>query len=275
MENPKEKVLAAAAFLKKQLPARPEIGFLTGTGLEKSTGSITISASFDYTEIPYFPVSTVQSHRGRLILGTLSGRTILALQGRFHLYEGYMPGEVTFPVRVMQTLGVKKLIITNAAGGINQQFIQGDIMIIADHVNLTGKNPLTGPNENSWGERFPDMGAAYSERLINLAKKAAASVGVSVKKGVYAGLPGPSLETPAEIRFLKTIGCDAVGFSTVLEVIAAIHAGMEILALAAITNVHNPDHPEKTSVEKIIKVAEKTAVRMDDITAELVRQIDV
>jgi purine-nucleoside phosphorylase len=177
------------------------------------------------------------------------------MQGRFHLYEGYTPLEVTFPIRVMQQLGVKILIVSNAAGGLNPEFNPGDIMLITDHINLTGTNPLIGPNVDSWGIRFPDMTRAYDKTLIAAAERVAKAAGKSLQKGVYAGLTGPSLETPSEVKFLQTIGAEAVGFSTVQEVIAAVHSGMRVLGLSTITNVHNPDDPVPAAVEDIIEVA--------------------
>ncbi len=259
MQPNKTHVTETAAFIRKHFPQTPRVGFLTGTGLSNSTRNIAVNASLSYAKIPHFPVSTVESHTGRLLLGTLSNIPIMAMQGRFHLYEGYAPAQVTFPVRVMQALGVEYLIISNASGGINLDFSPGDIMIIADHINLTGKNPLKGPNEDSWGIRFPDMTQVYDNRLADLARKTAGAAGITIRQGVYAGLMGPSLETPAETRYLKCIGADAVGFSTVMEAIAGVHAGMKILGLATITNINNPDLPEKATVESIIQTAEKAA----------------
>jgi purine-nucleoside phosphorylase len=197
----------------------------------------------------------------------------MAMQGRFHLYEGYSPAEVAFPIRVMQELGVKILMLSNAAGGLNPSFKAGDIMIITDHINLTGANPLIGPNEDRWGLRFPDMAHAYDKKLISMAAKAAQSRGVPVRKGVYVGLKGPSLETPAEIRFLKTIGAEAVGFSTVQEVITAVHAGMRVLGFSIITNVHDPEKPVPATVEKIIEVAKAATPELEKIIRKVVEKI--
>ena len=266
-------VMAAVTFLREHLTAVPEVGVLTGTGLSNSMDSLWADLSLDYSKIPNFPVSTVESHRGRLVAGTLAGRGILAMQGRFHLYEGYSPLEVTFPVRVMQALGVTWLVVTNAAGGINLDFSRGDIMVIRDHINFTGANPLAGPNNEAWGDRFPDMLHAWDPGLAASAKNAAQRAGFTVKTGVYAGLTGPSLETPAEIRFLKMAGCDAVGFSTVMENIAGVHAGMKVLGLSVITNINNPDAPEKISVEAVIKTAEQAAPRLDAILRGVVQHL--
>ena len=194
----------------------------------------------------------------------------MAMQGRFHLYEGYSPLEVTFPIRVMQELGVKVLILSNAAGGLNPEFAAGDIMIITDHINLTGSNPLMGPNEDSWGIRFPDMIEAYDKELLELAEIAGRNEGIPLQKGVYVGLTGPSLETRAEVRFLRTIGADAVGFSTVQEVIAAVHAGIKVLGLSTITNMHDPDNPTPATVEAVIAVAKEAAPRLEAVIKNVV-----
>jgi purine-nucleoside phosphorylase len=269
-----EAVIEAAKYLKSRMNKTPTIGLMTGTGLGESIAGIQTEMMMDYQEIPNFPATTVESHRGKLIVGRLEGKSVMAMQGRFHLYEGYSPLEVTFPIRVMQMLGVKVLILSNAAGGLNPTFNPGQMMIISDHLNLTGKNPLIGPNENSWGDRFPDMSRVYDRGLASLAKKQADRVGVQAANGIYAGLSGPSLETPAEVRYLRTIGADAVGFSTIQEVIVAIHAQMRVLGLSTITNVHNPDAPEPASVADIIACAEKAAPAIATIIGGVIGGID-
>jgi purine-nucleoside phosphorylase len=274
MRDYKARVMEAAAFLEKHLRSRPRIGLITGTGLGDSASEVETDAVLSYGQIPHFPIATVQSHRGQLTLGRMSGKPVLTLQGRFHLYEGYSPLEVSFPVRVMQALGVKVLVVSNAAGGLNPGFAPGNIMVISDHLNLTGHNPLIGPNEESWGERFPDMSRAYDPELAALAQTAGNGAGIPMSSGVYAGLTGPSLETPAEVRYLKIIGADAVGFSTVQEVIAGIHAGMRILALSIITNVHTPDAPEPALVEDIIACAQKAAPMLGRVICEVIRHVD-
>lgn len=270
MSDYREKVNVAAAFLRERISVKPRIGLMTGTGLGESGGSLSISESFAYETIPHFPVSTVKSHAGRLLTGRIDSCPVMVLQGRFHLYEGYSPVEVTFPIRVMRALGVETLVLTNAAGGLNPVLEPGDIMLIQDHINLTGCNPLIGPNLDDWGDRFPDMSAAYDNDLAGQVESTCSGLGIPLKRGVYAGLKGPSLETPAEIRFLKVIGADAVGFSTVQEVIAGVHAGMKILGLSTITNVHDPDHPEPASVDDIIATAESTAPVIDRIIRTVV-----
>jgi purine-nucleoside phosphorylase len=274
MQRYKEKAIETTRFLKAQFNQLPKIGLLTGTGLGEITSFLHVSRSFDYSDLPNFPISTVESHPGRLLAGEMQEISVMALQGRFHLYEGYSPAEVTFPIRVMQELGVKILILSNAAGGLNPNFHTGDIMVIRDHINLTGSNPLTGPNEDSWGVRFPDMTRAYNKKFGKLAKQAGEEANIKMQEGVYVGLRGPSLETPAEIRFLKTIGADAVGFSTALEVIAAVHAGMAVLGLSTITNIHNPDDPNPSSVEEIIAVAQTAAPKLEGILREVVANVD-
>jgi len=273
MESFKNKVLEATEFVRDKIADRPLIGLLIGTGLGDTTDGMDKVISVEYKEIPHFPVSTVPTHQGRLLFGNLAGKAVMVLQGRFHYYEGYSMQEITLPVRVMQLLGVKSLILSNAAGGINPLFDIGDIMVITDHINLTGNNPLIGPNVDEWGPRFPDMSQVYDLRLIALAEEAALENGVRVQKGVYAGLPGPSLETGAEIRFLKTIGADAVGLSTIPEVIAAVHGGMAILAFSVITNMNLPDRLKPARVEEIIAAAERTAPRLQAIIRGVIKKL--
>jgi purine-nucleoside phosphorylase len=260
---------AAAEYIQTRIDARPTVGLVTGTGLGDVTASLKTHTVIDYRQIPHFPVSTVQSHHGRLLDGQMCGRHLLVLQGRFHLYEGYSPQAVTFPVRVLQALGVQYLVLTNAAGGLNPLYAAGDIMIIEDHLNLTGANPLVGRNEARWGPRFVDMTHAYDEHLQDLAQGAAGDLEIGVQKGVYAGLIGPSLETPAEMRYLRTIGADAVGFSTAMETIAAVHAGMQVLGLSVITNMCLPDALVPAHVEEIIAAAQGAAPHMETIVGRV------
>ena len=269
MKNNANRVKEAAEFIKSRNGKDITIGLMTGTGLGESAQSLETIASFEYKDIPHFPVSTVESHLGKLIIGEMHGKKAMAMQGRFHLYEGYSPLEVTFPIRVMQRLGVKMLILSNAAGGLNLGFKPGNIMIIKDHINLTGSNPLIGENEESWGIRFPDMSEAYDKNLAAMAEKAGADAGIDLKKGIYAGLKGPSLETPAEVRFLQTIGADAVGFSTVQEVITAVHAKMRVLGLSTITNVSDPDNPAPATVKEVIRVARQAVSHLDQIISKV------
>ena len=273
MDGYKQKVGQTAGYIRERIGKPPYVGLLTGTGLGDNAAAMKIKTDLHYGDIPNFPISTVQSHAGRLLVGDMRGCRVMALQGRFHLYEGYTAAEVTFPIRVMQELGVRVLILTNAAGGLNPTFNAGDIMIITDHINLTGANPLIGPNEDSWGLRFPDMTQAYDKQLAHMAATAAGSEGIQVRQGVYVGLKGPSLETPAEIRFLKAIGAEAVGLSTVQEVIAAGHAGMRILGLSIITNINDPDNPFSVTVEDIIAVAKNVAPMLEKIIQLVVENV--
>ncbi len=269
----KAMVEQSATFLEKKMDARPVIGILTGTGLGDSVAAMECKVSLDYRDIPHFPISTVSSHAGRLKYGKIADKTAMVLQGRFHLYEGYRPDQVTFPIRVMQTLGVKYLILTNASGGLNLEFSAGDLMIINDHINLTGENPLVGPNENSWGLRFPDMIQVYDREINAMVTGIAKEADLTVRCGTYVGLKGPSLETPAEMRYLRTIGADAVGFSTVMESIAGVHAGMRILGLSTITNINDPENPVPATMEAIVAVAQKAAGRINLILERVAEKI--
>jgi purine-nucleoside phosphorylase len=272
MQGIKRQASETARVLRARIPALPRVGILAGTGLGGLGEGLRIEAAFPYADIPHFPVSTVQSHAGRLLFGDMAGTPVAVMQGRFHLYEGYSPAEVTFPIRVMQELGVDRLLVTNAAGGLRPGFRPGDMMVIADHINLTGENPLVGENVEGWGPRFPDMTRAYDRQLIRETLAAAAGLGLSVHTGVYAGLKGPSMETPAETRYLRIIGADAVGFSTVQEVLAAVHAGMSVLGISIITNVNDPDHPEPAALEDIIATATRAAPSLAALLSGVARR---
>lgn len=252
-----------AAYLRSHIHHTPTIGLVLGSGLGPLAEQIEAADIIPYNKIPHFPVSTVHGHAGRLVVGTLAGATVCAMQGRFHFYEGYDLQQVTLPVRVMKRLGIETLILTNAAGGVNPNFAVGDIMVMEDHLNLvgmTGSNPLMGPNLEEFGTRFPPLNRAYTRRLRQLTATVATEQGMQLQRGVYAWLSGPNFETPAEIRMLRTLGADAVGMSTVPEAIVAHHAGMEVLALSTITNVcidqldadSEPTHEEVNAAGKII-----------------------
>ena len=273
MKSYRQKVVEAAGFLKSGVSGDPKIAILTGTGLGETADIIEVEKKIKYRDIPHFPLSTVRSHDGNFLSGEISGRNTIAFQGRFHLYEGYSPREVIFPVRVMKEMGAEYLILSNAAGGLDPDFVPGDIMIISDHINLTGSNPLTGPNESAWGVRFPDMIRAYDKGLSKLAESIGEEAGISLKKGVYAGLKGPSLETPAEVKFLRMIGADSVGFSTVLEVIGAVHSGIKVLGLSTITNINDPEAPLPATMEEVIAVARKAAPGLSRIIGKTVEGI--
>lgn len=253
----------AARFILEQTPHRPTVGLTLGSGLSPLAEQIAEATIIPYAEIPYFPVSTVAGHAGRLIVGTLAGVAVCAMQGRFHFYEGYSAGQITLPVRVMRRMGIDTLILTNAAGGINSSFAVGDLMLIEDHINLLGmpgNNPLRGPNLDEFGLRFPPMNRTYTRRLRQLADAVAAEQGMTLQRGVYAAVAGPNFETPAEIRYLRIIGADAVGMSTVPEAIVAHHAGMDVLGISTITNIAidtldadtEPSHQEVNAAGKVI-----------------------
>jgi purine-nucleoside phosphorylase len=245
----------AASVVRERFTARPDAAIILGTGLGELAAQIDVVAAIDYGDIPGFPLSTVQSHHGRLICGTLGGKTVIAMQGRFHRYEGYSLQQVTFPVRVLRALGVETLIVSNACGGLNPLWATGDIMVIADHINLIGDSPLIGPNDDRLGPRFPDLSAPYDARLRTLVGQVALQHRIALREGVYVAVAGPNLETPAECRYLRAIGADVVGMSTVPEVLVAIHAGMRVLGLSIITDMCLPNEPEPPTVERIIAAA--------------------
>lgn len=264
------RVEKAVSYIRSAWPQRPRVLIMAGTGLSDCVGFVSEEASLVYKDIPGFPLATVTSHKGRLLCGDVSGTKVLVMQGRFHLYEGYSPQEVTLPIRVARALGAEILIVTNAAGGLNPTFKEGSIMVIRDHLNLTGENPLAGPNIDAWGIRFPAMIHAYPKNLADTALAQAQKMGIFVCEGVYAGLKGPSLETPAEMRWLKAMGADCVGFSTVMEVIAANHAGMKTLGLSMITNINDPDNPEEATVEKVLATADKAASGLERLLKQII-----
>ncbi len=264
----------ASTFLKSKIDHSPEILIIAGTGLGRLSNLMHNCISVKYKDIPDFPETTVESHDGRLVFGTLSGKRVALMLGRFHLYEGYTPFQITFPIRVLASLGVKTMIITNESGGINLSFNEGDIMLIEDHINLTGNNPLIGIDAPSPGLRFPDMINAYDRELIKTTETLAAESGIPICKGVYAGLTGPSLETPAEIRFLKKIGGDSVGFSTIQEVIAAVHTGIKVIGLSVITNINNPDKPVPATLEEVIDTAGRATPFLETLIGKIVENLD-
>lgn len=254
--SPAGRIVEAVALVRERTAFVPDIGLILGTGLGRLAGDISVEAEIPYADIPGFPASTVTSHAGRLVLGTLAGRRVAALQGRWHRYEGYSLADVTFPVRVLRALGAGALIVSNACGGMRSEWSRGDLLLIADHINLMGDNPLVGLNDDSLGPRFPDMSAAYDPDLRILAREAAREAEVVLREGVYAAVVGPNLETAAEYRMLGVIGADAVGMSTVPEVIVARHAGLRVLGLGIITDLCLPDALEPVDLATIIAAAE-------------------
>jgi purine-nucleoside phosphorylase len=273
MTELRKQIDLAVEFIHTKTDARPTIGIILGTGLGGLVKEIKKELVIDYAEIPHFPISTVESHHGKLIFGTLSGKKIVAMQGRFHLYEGYNLKQVTFPVRVMKFLGVKSILVSNAAGALNPLFKKGDVMLISDHINLLGDNPLIGPNDEEIGPRFPDMSEAYSKELIAIAEQASLDLKIRVQKGIYVAMPGPNLETKAEYRFLRTIGADAIGMSTVPEVIVAAHMGMNVLGFSILTDECFPDALKPALLEEILKVAMKAEPKMTAIMKEVVKRM--
>lgn len=253
----KEKIGQAVRMIQDRSPVRPRIGLILGSGLGILAEEIEEAVTLPYEEIPHFPVSTVEGHAGRLVLGRLEGKAVVAMQGRFHLYEGYPLEAVTFPIRVMKQLGVEIAVITNAAGGINESFRPGDLMLIRDHINFMFRNPLVGPNDPELGDRFPDMSEAYDADLRRMTRRVAEELGIDLKEGVYVAMLGPSYETPAEIRMLRTVGGDAVGMSTVPEVIVARHAGIRVLGLSCISNMAAGILPQPLSHEEVMETAER------------------
>ncbi len=245
-------VEACAKLVKDRLDLRPEWGIIMGTGQKLLVEGLVEGGALPYQDLPHFPRATSPSHQGRLCWGRLAGQPTLVFQGRFHAYEGYTLSQVTMPVRLLAALGAKNLIITNAAGGLNPLFKGGDLMLIADHINLLGDNPLVGANVEAWGPRFPDLSQAYDRAYLDIAEDVARREGIIVKKGVYVAVKGPSLETPAETRFLRLIGADAVGMSTVAEAIAAVHAGLRILGVSVISNVNLPDAMAPITIEDVV-----------------------
>jgi len=274
VEDLKVKITESIEFINQKSKIKPKIAIILGTGLGELAEDIQEKEIIPYSEIPNFPLSTVQSHSGNLVLGKLGNKEVVAMQGRFHYYEGYSLKEVTFPVRVMKKLGADIIIISNAAGGMNRFFKRRDLMLITDHINLFGDNPLIGPNDEELGPRFPDMSEAYTQNLIELAKKVALKEKIRLQEGVYAGLTGPTLETPAEYRFLINIGADAVGMSTVPEVIVANHMGMKVLGISCITDLAIDGVIVKTSVEEILKAAADAEPIMTKLIKKVIEKID-
>lgn len=269
----RQRLEAAAGYVRSKTKVRPQIAMILGSGLGTLAVEIKADAAMPYQEIPHFPRSTVEGHAGRLVIGHLEGKPVVAMQGRVHFYEGYALADVVFPVRVMRTLGAEVLIVSNAAGGINRQWHSGDLMIIADHINVMGSNPLIGPPDPDLGPRFPDMSQAYDPEFIALAERVALTEGIHVHKGVYVAVSGPSYETPAELRMLGRWGADAVGMSTAPEVIAARHMGMRVLGITAITDMATGEQVQKVTHEEVIAVAQQVEPRFIRLMKRIVREM--
>ena len=267
------KVSESAAYLAGRFPADPSIGIILGSGLGNFKSRISIDLEIPYSEIPHFPVSTVEGHSGRLLFGTVSGRPVLAMAGRFHFYEGYGPDDVVFPVRVMKRLGVQTLLLSNAAGGTNPDFSVGDVMVITDHIGLATVNPLLGRNIEELGPRFPDMSEPYCRELVAKAEEAAAEHGLQIRKGVYFGVTGPSFETRAEYRMIRILGGDAVGMSTVQEVVAAVHMGMKVFAVSIITDMGIREEENRITHEEVLEAAAQAEPRLSLLLTSLIEKL--
>ena len=263
----------ALAFIQSETNFRPEYLMILGTGLGQLAEEMDIKKEISYDEIPHFPVSTVESHAGKLLFGLLGGKEIVAMQGRFHYYEGYTMQQIVFPVRVLKENGASTLIVSNACGGLNPNYRRGDIMLIRDHINMFGDNPLIGPNDPELGPRFPDMSEPYTERLLDIAENVALEESIKMQQGVYLALTGPMLETKAEYRFLRQIGADVVGMSTIPEVISAVHMGMEVLGISVITDECFPDALEAVSIEDVIEAATMAEPKMTRVIIRVLEKL--
>ncbi len=273
MSELRKQIEQTIEFIRTKTKAQPEIGIILGTGLGALVDDIDIEVSIPYGDIPNFPISTVEFHAGKLIFGKLGDKSIVAMQGRFHYYEGYSMKQITFPVRVMKFLGINTLLISNACGGINREMKPGTVMLISDHINLLGDNPLIGENDDTLGPRFPDMSEPYSRELIQLAEQVAAEENIEIKKGVYAAMTGPSLETAAEYKFLRIIGADVVGMSTIPEDIVAVHSAIRVLGFSVITDACIPEELKPANIPEIIRVAKEAEPKLTTLIKKVVSKI--
>jgi purine-nucleoside phosphorylase len=268
-----DRVVGAADAVRARTKLRPEVAIVLGTGLGGLASQIAVEAEIPYGEVPGFPLSTVETHAGKLLVGRLAGRPVMAMQGRFHRYEGYDLQQVTFPVRVLHALGARTLVVSNACGGMNPLWGPGDLVLLSDHINLLGDNPLIGPNDDRLGPRFPDMSAPYDPDLRALARGAALELGIVLREGVYVAVPGPNLETRAEYRMLRAIGADVVGMSTVPEVIVAVHQGMRVVGVSIITDQCLPDALEPADIGRIIATAARAEPQLTRLITTLVGRL--
>ena len=273
MENIYDRIQESAQFIQSKSEVKPQIGLILGSGLGVLADEIQNPVKINYSEIPNFPVSTVEGHEGCLVLGELEGKMVVAMQGRFHYYEGYTQQEITFPVRVMKALGVKTIVVTNAAGGANTNFKPGDLMLIKDHINLSGNNPLIGKNDQKLGPRFPDMSTAYTTKYINMVKECAKELNIELQEGVYAFFSGPTYETPAEVKMARILGADAVGMSTAPEVIVASHSGMEVIGISCITNMAAGILDQPLDHEEVIETTRKVKAEFLSLVKSVVNNI--
>ena len=263
----------AVSFIKERLPINPEYLLILGTGLGELAEEMTIELELPYEDIPHFPVSTVESHTGKLLMGYLGGKRVMAMQGRFHYYEGYSMNQIVFPIRVAKMLGIQTLLVSNACGGLNPNFQRGDIMLINDHINFLGDNPLIGPNDPDLGPRFPDMSQPYTKHLLVTANQVALDAGIKIHQGVYLAVSGPMLETKAEYRYMRQLGADVVGMSTVPEVIAAVHMGMKVLGISVITDECFPDSLEPVSLDDVLNAAAMAKPQLTRIVVGILERL--
>ncbi|MCT4607295.1 MAG: purine-nucleoside phosphorylase [Marinisporobacter sp.] len=268
-----EKIKQSAAYILDKTKVKPEIGLILGSGLGAIADQIQEKEVFPYNEIPNFPVSTVEGHAGQLVIGTLEGKKVVAMQGRFHYYEGYHMKEVTFPVRVMKLLGIKKLIVTNAAGAVNTNYKPGDLMLISDHLNLSGDHPLIGKNLKDFGPRFPDMSNAYDKELRTKVKEIAKSLNIALQEGVYACMSGPTYETPAEVRMVRILGADAVGMSTAPEVITAVHSNIQVVGVSCMTNMAAGILDQPLDHSEVMETSEKARAKFITLMKSIIKNI--
>ncbi len=268
-----EDVRESAEVVRKRWSVTPRVGIILGSGLGGLAEEIDVEAEIPYASIPHFPVSTVQSHKGALVCGRLAGAAVAAMEGRFHLYEGYSAAEISFPVRVFKELGCTHMIVSNASGGLNPLYAKGDLVVIEDHINLLGANPLTGPNDDRLGPRFPDMIEPYDKSLQTLAMEIARGLNISAHRGVYSAVLGPNLETRAEYRYLRAIGADLVGMSTIPEVITAVHAGLKVLGFSIVTDMCLPDALHPVSFQEIVATATEAEAKLRNVVKGVLQKI--
>lgn len=275
MNNLQEKIQEAKEYIESNIKIKPTIGLILGSGLGVMADEVEEAVKIKYEDIPHFPTSTVAGHEGQLVIGKLEGKQVLAMQGRFHYYEGYSMKEVTFPVRVMKALGVEMIIVTNACGGMDPNLYPGALMFITDHINFIGDNPLIGPNDERLGVRFPDMSTAYDKELINVGERVGKELDIKTERGIYAGIAGPYYFTKAELRMLRTLGGDTIGMSTVPEVIVAKHSGLKVLGISCITDMAIADELEPLEHEQVLKVAQEARPKFIKLVKGIVNEVDL
>ncbi len=275
MKDLKEKIKEACEYINERISIKPEIGMILGSGLGSLADEVKDKVSIKYEDIPHFPISTVEGHEGQLVIGMIEGKKVVAMQGRFHYYEGYSMQEVTFPVRVMKEIGIKLMLVTNACGGMNPELYPGALMFIEDHINFTGDNPLIGPNDNELGPRFPDMSTAYDKDLIAMGQKVGDKKDIETKKGVYVAISGPNYLSAAELRMLRKFGGDAVGMSTVPEVIVAKHTGLKVLGISCVTDMAIADGLEPLEHSKVVEIANKTRPKFIMLVKGILQEVNL